>query len=559
MEQVDFKKLKPGNYNRKSSESEDRQVLSIQSQIDEANRIASFYQLPPFIEVFKESKSAKTEYLRPEFSKMMAMIERGDIDSVVCWKPDRLARNMTEGGQIIDALSSGKIKAIITHDKVFYPWDNVIVLAVEFGQGKQFIKELSVNVKRGQTKKAMMGYPHGLSALGFKNDRTEEKGNRKWLVDEMRLPVIKEMLKMFLSGNYSGSQIYLWTRDNVKLTTPKHKKIGGALISYSRVYEILKDPIYAGFFYYGGKRYELTKELPRLITEEEHRKILRMLSGRALPKTQIYESPYSGFVRSPDGEFVGVDMKCQIICECKYKFSYLNKTNCPKCGIKIDEINSPKYLNYSYYYNVAKRKRRESVKYIEEGEITSFFRSYVEKNLIMSKSLAEWCKRHIQEIKDKEIQIGLVESTNNTKRIEQLEKRKIRYREMLADGQIDSIEYEIDIKKIKEEINKINNSKNKTNDWHKVANDIIDLTTEMIETINGDSIKDKRSMLTRLGSNLIWNEKKLNIINTEAVQKLIDGLNKTKQINPKFEPKKTLANKDKTEVFASVCSTLLRG
>jgi glyceraldehyde-3-phosphate dehydrogenase/erythrose-4-phosphate dehydrogenase len=74
---------------------------------------------------------------------MMGMIKSGKVDSIVCWKLDRLARNMTEGGQIIDLLSSGVIKVIITNDKVFYPWDNVIVMSVEFSQGKQFVKVVS--------------------------------------------------------------------------------------------------------------------------------------------------------------------------------------------------------------------------------------------------------------------------------------------------------------------------------------------------------------------------------------------------------------------------------
>lgn len=559
MNPIDFTKLKIGNYNRKSTEDEDRQMLSIDSQTDEAKRIAEFYKLSPFVGVFKESKSAKAEGVRPEFSRMMKMIDKGEIDAIVCWKADRLARNMTEGGQIIDLLSSGKLKAIITHDKVFYPWDNVIVLSVEFSQGKQFVKELSINVKRGQTKKASMGYPHGLATLGFLNDKTEEKGNRKWMVDEIRLPIIKEILNMFLSGNYSGTQIYDWAINSAKLTTPKHKRSGGNLITYSRVYTILKDPIYAGIFYQQNTKYELSKDLPRIITEDDHFKILRMLSSRTLPKTQTHESTYSGFIKSPFGEFIGADIKLQVICQCKHKFASQNKTNCPKCGIAINEIKNPKYLNYSYYYNVPKRKKRESVKYIEESKITTFFHSYAEKNLVMSQSLAEWCKRNIGEIKDKEIQTDLIESASRTPLIEQLEERKRRYRQMLADGQINASDYKSDTDGIDKELLELNNPKNKNRDWYKVANEMIDLTTEVSEIIKNGLTKDKRAMFTKLGSNLVWNEEILNIINAEPIQKLIDGLNEARTKNPQFEPENIIDTSERNEVFADVCPTLLRG
>ncbi len=244
MNSIDFTKLKVASYNRKSSESEDRQVLSIDAQINEANRIADYYKLPPFASSFQESKSAKKANNRPEFTRMMQMVSENKIDAFVCWKLDRLARNMTEGGNIIDLLSSGIIKAIITHDKVYYPWDNVMVMAVEFGQTSQFVKDLSVNVKRGQKYKAEKGVPHGVASLGFVNDKTEEKGNRKWLVDEGRLGKIKVLLDLFLTGNFSAGKLHRYAVEELKLTTVQRKRIGGAFIVPSRIFEILKDPVF---------------------------------------------------------------------------------------------------------------------------------------------------------------------------------------------------------------------------------------------------------------------------------------------------------------------------
>ena len=73
--QIDFTKLKAVEYNRKSSEGEDKQVLSIQSQKEENVKTAIYYKLPTLIASFEESKSAKKEFERPEFSKMLDMID----------------------------------------------------------------------------------------------------------------------------------------------------------------------------------------------------------------------------------------------------------------------------------------------------------------------------------------------------------------------------------------------------------------------------------------------------------------------------------------------------
>jgi len=46
----------------------------------------------------RESKSAKIPRKRPLYQKMIADIKAGKYDAILSWAPDRLARNMLEGG-----------------------------------------------------------------------------------------------------------------------------------------------------------------------------------------------------------------------------------------------------------------------------------------------------------------------------------------------------------------------------------------------------------------------------------------------------------------------------
>jgi site-specific DNA recombinase len=558
-QQIDFPTLKAVNYNRKSSEDEDRQMLSVISQMDEAKRISDFHKLSPFVEIFQESKSAKAEFNRPEFARMMGMLKSGQADAIVCWKLDRLARNMTEGGQIIDMLSSGQIKAIITHDKVFYPWDNVIVMSVEFSQGKQFVKDLSVNVKRGQRKKASTGVPHGVAALGFLNDRTEEKGNRKWMVDEERFWKIKKLFELFLTGTYSAGKLYRYAIEELKLTTVKRKRSGDKAIMPSRIYEILKDPIYTGFFNYGGEKYELDKELPRIITDSQRNKVLQLLSRKNIPKVQHHEAIYSGFLQSEQHDFMGQDVKFQLICDCKHKFAYRDKTHCPICGKEIAELENLKYVVHSYYYNVRKKKNKEKYKSLNESKITEALKKDVDENLSFSNSLLDWSRRHVHELKDKEINESILKKKDKESRKEEFESKKRKMREMMRDSQITAEEYAEDLKTLTKKYNDVHKEAEDA-DWYSEMMEITDIIEKLNETLENGTFEAKRKILAQAGSNLVWNDEILDIYYRKSIQTLVDGIKRLRLENPKFEPKNyhiPQGSKEKTEPFDPVFSTML--
>ena len=77
-------------YARKSTEDDDRQVMSIEAQLFELREFARRENLE-IVEEFQESKSAKTQG-REVFGKMMEQVERSDGVGILAWHPDRLAR-----------------------------------------------------------------------------------------------------------------------------------------------------------------------------------------------------------------------------------------------------------------------------------------------------------------------------------------------------------------------------------------------------------------------------------------------------------------------------------
>jgi len=86
-------------YARKSSESEDRQVQSIQDQIDRLKALAIQMKLE-IVEVYEEARSAKQPNNRPLFLEMLERIERGEAQGIVCWQINRLSRNPVDSGTL---------------------------------------------------------------------------------------------------------------------------------------------------------------------------------------------------------------------------------------------------------------------------------------------------------------------------------------------------------------------------------------------------------------------------------------------------------------------------
>ena len=86
-------------YIRKSTDEEDRQVLSLEAQLTELKEYAEKESLE-IIETFVESQTAK-EPGRPIFNNMLSLIEKGKTSGILAWHPDRLARNSIDGGKII--------------------------------------------------------------------------------------------------------------------------------------------------------------------------------------------------------------------------------------------------------------------------------------------------------------------------------------------------------------------------------------------------------------------------------------------------------------------------
>jgi site-specific DNA recombinase len=179
-------------YARKSTDVEDKQVLSIEAQIAELRAFAKQENLN-VVGVLIEKQSAKIPG-RPIFNEMLNKIERGEANGILAWHADRLARNSVDGGRIIYLLDTGKLAALKFPTLWF---ENIpqgkFMLSIAFGQSKYYVDSLSENTKRGLRQKVRRGEYPSLAPVEYLNDpRT-----KSIIVDKKRAPIIHRAFELY--------------------------------------------------------------------------------------------------------------------------------------------------------------------------------------------------------------------------------------------------------------------------------------------------------------------------------------------------------------------------
>ena len=111
-------KIKYCLYARKSTESEERQILSIDSQVKEMLQLAEREGLD-VVEIKRESHSAKDTGQRPIFNEIVEEIRQGKFNAILTWAPDRISRNAGDLGRIVDLMDQKLLIEIRTFGQHF--------------------------------------------------------------------------------------------------------------------------------------------------------------------------------------------------------------------------------------------------------------------------------------------------------------------------------------------------------------------------------------------------------------------------------------------------------
>ena len=276
-------------YARKSTESDEKQALSIDSQVKEMLAIAEREGLE-IIEIRRESHSAKDSGQRPVFKEILEDIRRERFNGIIVWHPDRLSRNAGDLGSLVDLMDQHLLHEIRTYGQTFTNTPSEkFLLMILCSQAKLENDNKSINVKRGLKTRVEMGLWPAPAPTGYLKEKRMDR-KCETLIDSERAHVVKQMFEKVAYEKWSGRKLYHWLKFDLNFRALPSKKH----VSLGNIYRILENHFYYGVFEYpkeSGNWYQGKHE--PLVTKELYDLVQTQLKGNELKTRQDKEFAFT--------------------------------------------------------------------------------------------------------------------------------------------------------------------------------------------------------------------------------------------------------------------------
>jgi DNA invertase Pin-like site-specific DNA recombinase len=346
---------------RSTHEQDERQVQSIDDQLRFSRELARRLGLDVEIEI-KESISAKEPYkketyvrgrgggsfvripARAEFSRLIDLVERGEITGVIAWHPDRLSRNEIDAATLTHLIRTGRLRDLHFCNYTFTNTpEGIMMLQMALSQSQYYSAKLGSDVARGLKSKVEKGWAPYRVPPGYRNDKHKEKGRKTVSPDPQRFQTIRKVWDLALAASHNRQEILSTLNNDWQYRTPVTKKGGGIPMSKSTLYSLLSNVFYTGHFLHKGVLYKGSHR--PMITMDEFRKV-QELHVRAYNAKVTVRRPYSR------------------------DYNYTGLIRCTGCGGQVTAHKTTKKSGRSYvYYHCQQRGGRCGWKSLNETSL----------------------------------------------------------------------------------------------------------------------------------------------------------------------------------------------
>ncbi len=312
-------------YARVSSKEQEKEGFSIPAQrklLREYVRKLGFQIKREFTDV----ETAKTAG-RSSFGEMVEYLKsEPSVGAILVEKTDRLYRNFKDYvllEELDREIHLVKENEVISKDSRSHA---KFVHGIKVLLAKNYIDNLSEEVKKGMLEKAEQGEFPGKAPLGYSNDKIRKLVT----VDAKYAPLVVKVFREYRSGEHTLASI----RDIVSQEgwrTPSGRKFSKSMIEF-----VLKNPFYFGDFLWKEKQYRGNHE--PLISRDTYDRVQEVLRVRSKPRSGRKEFVFRGLLTC---KYCG----CAIVAESKKgKYIYYHctqaKGKCDQPWVREEVIDS---------------------------------------------------------------------------------------------------------------------------------------------------------------------------------------------------------------------------
>ncbi len=534
-------------YLRKSTDVEDKQVESLQIQLETMIkfRVYGFN----IVEIIEEKQSAFHPG-RPKFDSIIERVKTGEIDGILVYDTNRISRNPIDGGMVTHLLSTGQLKHFQSRNVSYTPQSNLMPLQFELIISFQDSRNKGGFIKGGLRKKAFRGwYPVGHFA-GYHHVRKDSNLGKEEsiVITDENYAILRHLWEMALSGNFSLSDIH---REAHVLGFKSGRK---ALISYNALSNMFKNEFYSGFYHWHDEDEILVRikgNHKPIVSEYEFLKVQKTLFRPKKIKKHYQSIPFTYksiiLCRACDRSIVG-QRKVQTKCPCKHRFSSVEKTACPKCDLKISKMVSPWQIDRTYY-GCCGKKYGCKAPYISEQQLEEQIIQKLHTELKLDKELCDLLMKLMKNpVVRKKISSNEL-LPHQRKILTELESKKDKYMDMRADGEITKEDYMRRTTKLHKQIAetklKISEMEEQKDNWHVQIIDLLSKLSVCVDDFKSQPKHVKRSILETfqsLGSNHFLRGKKLELSIPKVLFVIKDCFIVLKKILARVDNLNTLEN-----------------
>lgn len=318
--------------------------------------------------IVKEQKTAKEPWAREKWNALIKLVKKGKIKTIISYSPDRQARNMLEGGELISLVDKWQLNLRYTNFHFENTASGKMMLGIWFVFSKQYSDKLSEDISRWNKTsvaswKSMWRHKHGY--------RINEQGYHE--PHPTYFKIFQEAFKKKLKGETDKNiKTFLDASGYVRDWTKKWR--ASSEISEKNLYKIWTDPFYYWLYTHGDSVSDLRESntlYEPIISEEEHQVLVtRKIWNYSRTHKGIQSSSYEAlrivenwFIKTEDGSSLSFNLPNKKRFEEKRKSRgvevSISDVVMPSQVLYTCKNKTSKFLNYSVTWEDINQKMEE--------------------------------------------------------------------------------------------------------------------------------------------------------------------------------------------------------